>query len=336
MIPITRNLVMSRWIAGILVYGMLSSFSIEADPSPSTALESYRKGDFRGSEEQYSSLARETPNEPRLRFNAGTAAFRQKEFTNAATWFESVLGSPDLRLQQKAYYNLGNTRFQQGQLLQNPEERKQLWNEALTNFVSAMKLDAADTNASSNYAYVRQQLEQLERQIPPPQSGQNDKKDSRPEKKQQDQNDRSQDNGSNRKDQQSSKPEQQDNANKQSNSKNSGGESKPDSKNTSDSASTPGTEGENKDSSSQPQKQETQEGKAAARAQTGQMDGKEGQKSGSADATEIAEEKEGEMSASQAIQMLDGQKGDEKALLMRAYGNGKEAAERAARIRKPW
>ena len=336
MMPIIRKRLKSHWIAGALIYGMLSSFSIKADPSPSTALESYRKGDFRGSEEQYSSLARETPNEPRLRFNAGTAAFRQKEFTNAATWFESVLGSPDLRLQQKAYYNLGNTRFQQGQLLQNPEERKQLWNEALTNFVAAMKLDTADTNASSNYAYVRQQLEQLERQTPPPQSGQNDKKDSKPQNKQQDQQDRSQDNSSNQQDQQPSKPQQQDNANQQSNSKNSAGESKPDSKNTSDSASTPGTEGEKNDSSSQPQKKDTKEGKAAAKAQTEQKNGKDGQKSGSADAAEMAEDKEGEMSASQAIQMLDGQKGDEKALLMRAYGNGKEAAERAARIRKPW
>ncbi|MEN9733900.1 MAG: hypothetical protein RLZ45_1895, partial [Verrucomicrobiota bacterium] len=53
-------------------------------------------------------------------------------------------------------------------------------------------------------------------------------------------------------------------------------------------------------------------------------------------AVEAGDGEEGAMSASQAVQMLESQKGEEKALLLRAYGSGKEAAERAARIRKPW
>ena len=39
-------------------------------------------------------LAQENPEDARLRFNAGAAAYRQNDLTNAAKWFESAATAP--------------------------------------------------------------------------------------------------------------------------------------------------------------------------------------------------------------------------------------------------
>ena len=306
----------------------LLGFSVQAEQvSPSTAWDAYRRGNYRNSQAQYSELAKKSPDDPRLRFNAGAAAFRQNDLTNAANWFESALSAPDLRLQQQAYYNLGNTRYRLGESLQDPQARKQLWSEALTNFVSAMKLDQSDTNAASNYAYVRQQLQQLEQQQPPPQQQQQQKQNHQKNQDQKDQDNEPQDSqDQQQKDQQKQDPseKQQDNSGSQD-QKQSG---KPDQE-----KENSGADPQSADEKSKSESEKESEAKSSKPGESGE--GKEGQE-GEAQGAEAGEGEAGQMSAAQAVQMLESRKGDEKALLLRSTGNGKEAAERAARIRKPW
>ncbi len=293
-----------------------------AEISPTTALEAYRRGNYRGSQAQYAELAKEDPQDARLRFNAGAAAYRQNDLTNATAWFESVLGAPDLRLQQQAYYNLGNTQFRLGEALPEPQVRRQLWGQALTNFGSALKLDGADTNAAANYALVRQKLQELEEQTPPPQQQQ----------QQQDQPDNSPD-----QDPQSDSSQQQQQQQQSDNSDSSQQDSQ-------DPSGRPPSEP--KDSSGDqpepPSDKQEQQGDSSDSAGQNPQDGEkpgaaaEGRQGEGQEAAGAGEQRDGEMSAAQAVQMLESQKGEEKALLLRAYGSGKEAAERAARIRKPW
>lgn len=304
----------------------LLGFSAQAEQvSPSTAWDAYRRGSYRQSQSQYSELAKKSPDDPRLRFNAGAAAFRQNDLTNAANWFESALSAPDLRLQQQAYYNLGNTRYRLGESLQDPQARKQLWSEALTNFVSAMKLDQTDTNAAANYAYVRQQLQQLEQQQPPPQQQQKQNQQKNQDQKdqdneQQDPQDQQQKNQQN----QDSSEKQQDNSDSQD-QKQSG---KPDQE-----KDNSGAEPQSSGDQSESDAKKESEAKSSKPGESGK--GQEGQE-GQAQGAEAGEGEAGQMSAAQAVQMLESRKGDEKALLLRSTGSGKEAAERAARIRKPW
>lgn len=334
----------SPTLIGLLLLASTTPGAAAAEaPSPQTALEAYRRGDFQRSESQYSELAKKNPDDPRLRFNAGAAAYRRNDLTNAANWFEGVTAAPDLKLQQQAYYNLGNTRYRLGESATDPEARKSHWYHALTNYMSAIKLDGADTNASSNYSFVRQQLEQLERQQPPPQSSQSKDK-SQQDKKQQQQKQDSQDSESS-KDQQDQKgqkdqEQQQDNSGSQQQQQQDqkGGEQSEQSDN--ESAQSTGSKDQEGSKPEDPKDQ-------AADKKAGQEDSQKGAQSpgqksedGSqgktGQAVEAGEGEEGAMSASQAVQMLESQKGEEKALLLRAYGSGKEAAERAARIRKPW
>ena len=311
-------------------------------PSAQSALEAYRRGDFQRSEAQYSELARKNPDDPRLRFNAGAAAYRRNDLTNAATWFEGVTAAPDLKLQQQAYYNLGNTRYRLGESASDPEARKSHWYHALTNYMSAIKLDGADTNASINYSVVRQQLEQLERQQPPPQSSQSkdkkNQKDKKQEQQQQQQDSQDSESSQDQKDQ-GNKDQQPDNSGspqQQQDPQESQQSQQSDNKSTQggESQDREGAKPEDSKDQATDQKSDPDESKLGAQPQ-GQKPG-DGTEGKAGQAVEAGEGEEGTMSASQAVQMLESQKGEEKALLLRAYGSGKEAAERAARIRKPW
>lgn len=339
----------------LLAAGAAIPFRLTAAPAPASAppasspddaLRSYRRGRFAESQNQYSSLAQERPEDARLRFNAGTAAYRQSDLTNAARWFESVVSAPDLKLQQQAYYNLGNTRYRLGESVQDPQGRQKLWEEAITNFTAATKLDAKDTNAAHNLAYLRRKLEELQQQMPPPQQQQqkDQQKKDQNDKKDQDSKDssQSQDGGS------QEKSDDQSNASKESN--------KSEGQDPSKSRESEDRSGSKKDDpagqqSGQEKSEKPQGNPDDAGQKSGQADGREGKegqdtKSG-AEAKEgseggqqaadqqVGEAKPGEMSKAQAVQLLENQKGDEKALMLRAYSGTKEA-ERASRVRKPW
>lgn len=328
-------------IALLLLASWTPAWAAGDSPSAQSALEAYRRGDFQRSESQYSELAKKDPNDPRLRFNAGAAAYRRNDLTNAANWFEGVTAAPDLKLQQQAYYNLGNTRYRLGESATDPEARKSHWYHALTNYMSAIKLDGADTNASLNYSFVRQQLEQLEQQQPPPQSSQSKDK-SQKDKKHQQQQQQSKDSESS-KDQQDQKGQEQ----QQDNSGSQQQQQQQDSQGAQQSQQSDNKSAQNAESTDQQgdKPDETKEQAAAQKSDKedsekgAQSQGQKPENGGQGKTGQAAEAEEGEegtMSASQAVQMLESQKGEEKALLLRAYGSGKEAAERAARIRKPW
>lgn len=322
-------------IAFVLLAALAQHPASGQTPSPQSALDAYRRGDFQRSEAQYSELARKSPEDPRLRFNAGAAAYRRNDLTNAAGWFEGVTAAPDLKLQQQAYYNLGNTRYRLGESATDPEVRKSHWSHALTNYMSAIKLDGADTNASINYSFVRQQLEQLERQQPPPQSSQSkDNKDKKQQKQEQQDSEASQD----QRDQGKQEQQQDNSGSQQQQQQQQGSQSsqQPDngSNQNSEAQEKEGADPEDSKGQAEAQKPDTDPSKQGAQPQGPKPgEGPEGQ---AGQAVEAREGEEGAMSASQAVQMLESQKGEEKALLLRAYGSGKEAAERAARIRKPW
>ncbi len=330
----------TRLIAFVLLAALAPDPASGQTPSPQSALDAYRRGDFQRSEAQYSELARKSPEDPRLRFNAGAAAYRRNDLTNAAGWFEGVTAAPDLKLQQQAYYNLGNTRYRLGESATDPEARKSHWSHALTNYMSAIKLDGADTNASINYSFVRQQLEQLERQQPPPQSSQSsqskDNKDNK-DKKQQRQEQQDSESSQDQKDQ-GKQEQQQDNSGSQQQQQQQGsqGSQQPDngSDQNGEAREKEGANPEDSKEQAEAQKPDKDPSKQGAQPQGPKPgEGPEGQ---AGQAVEAGEGEEGTMSASQAVQMLESQKGEEKALLLRAYGSGKEAAERASRIRKPW
>lgn len=308
--------------------------SAHSASSPDSALEAYRRGNFRSAEAQYSQLAKQKADDARLRFNAGAAAYKNNDLTNAVTWFESASGAPDLNLQQQAYYNLGNTRYRLGESAQDPQERMKEWEQSLQHYGSALKLNQADTNAAANLAFVQQALEQLKQQMPKqPQQGKDskDKKDNKDEQQgnsgqQQDQN---KDQSKDQKDQQQSEHEQKDQQSKS-------GEPRDDDQKKGDQSQdqAAGKDQPEPDKQGQEPKEDQQ-----SKNQQGQKSGEEsGKQSAGGQGESFAEQqgKPGEMTPVQAERLLDQQKGEEKALIFRSAGSGKEASQRQRRKMKQW
>jgi Ca-activated chloride channel family protein len=132
--------------------------------STTSAFQDYNNGNYLAAEEEYDQLAHERPGDQRLRFNAGTAAFRAGAFQRAMSHFTESLRSSELGLQQDAYYNLGNAQFMHGQESADLPERRAVWEQAVRSFEAAIKLDPEDSNARHNLEYVRQRLEELKQE----------------------------------------------------------------------------------------------------------------------------------------------------------------------------
>jgi Ca-activated chloride channel family protein len=136
--------------------------------SPSEALKNYLAGNFTAAQAEYESLLIKKPKEPRLHLNAGTAAFQGGDYNAAADHFKAVLAHPDLRLQQRAFYNLGSTLFRMGEKKDELQESgviQKYWEQAIKNFESAYLLSTNDTDARFNVQLVRQKLMELNNRI---------------------------------------------------------------------------------------------------------------------------------------------------------------------------
>lgn len=134
--------------------------------SPASAAKAYNSGNFTNALTEYERLLKEQgtkqqPEDPRLHFNAGVAAYRATNYSAAVQHFTAVLAAADLRLQAKAYYNLGNVQFRLGQQAEDLDKLEEAWKEALKQYQHATELDKTDSNAAFNKSFVEAQLEQI-------------------------------------------------------------------------------------------------------------------------------------------------------------------------------
>lgn len=148
-----------------LVLG-LSALPFPVAASPASALKAYSSGQYTNALSEYERLLAEQskaqqPPDLRLHFNAGTAAYRATNYSGAIQHFTAVLSAPDLRLQTKAYHNLGNVHFRLGQQADNLDKLEESWKEAIKQYQHALALDQADPDAKFNLAFVEERLKQI-------------------------------------------------------------------------------------------------------------------------------------------------------------------------------
>jgi Ca-activated chloride channel homolog len=104
--------------------------------------------------------------DPRLIYNQGTAAYESGDFGKAAEALRDSLRTQDLSLQQRAYYNLGNTLYRTGQgtLETEPQATIKSWEASIKAFEDALALNASDEDAKYNKEFVERKLEELKQQ----------------------------------------------------------------------------------------------------------------------------------------------------------------------------
>ncbi|MFM1768547.1 MAG: hypothetical protein RJA22_1076 [Verrucomicrobiota bacterium] len=175
----------ARGAAAALTLLLVLPFTAAAGPAG--ARRQYEAGKFEAARKEYEGLIKSRKDDPRLRFNAGTAALGEGDLAAAADHLNAALASPDLPLQQRAYYNLGHARYRLGENASAPDKKQEQWQESVKHFESALKLDPADADARHNLEFVQKQLEQLKQQQPQQPSDQQDQKnqDKNQEKDQQ-------------------------------------------------------------------------------------------------------------------------------------------------------
>ena len=184
-------------LTAALLLGLLGGSDAQA--SITSARKAYQAGRFEDARKEYEALLLRRAEDPRLHFNAGAAAYRDGQFTDAIERFAKATAAQDLKLQQFAYYNRGNARYQVGERESEMDKKRQSWEQAVQDYEATLKLDPKDDNAKHNLEFVKRRLEELKQQ----EQQQQDKKDQQEQKDQQDQ-----------KDQQKDQPQKQDQQNK--------------------------------------------------------------------------------------------------------------------------
>lgn len=137
-----------------------------AGASPASALKAFNAGQFTNALTEYQRLLTEQtkqqkPEDPRLHFNAGAVAYRATNYPAAIQHFTSVLSAPDIKLQAKAYYNLGNVHFRLGQQAEDLDKLEEFWKEAINQYQHVLVLEKSDPDATFNLAFVEAQVKQI-------------------------------------------------------------------------------------------------------------------------------------------------------------------------------
>jgi tetratricopeptide (TPR) repeat protein len=143
----------------ILIAGLVSCGNALA--SPATAMRNYRSGNFTNALAEYTQIAAVKTNDFRLVFNAGDAAYRATNFDLAQNLFQQVTLSPDLKLQQKAFYNLGNVQFEKAKQAQDLDGLEQGFDAAAKIYERAVMLNTNDADAIFNYRFAQGAAEQV-------------------------------------------------------------------------------------------------------------------------------------------------------------------------------
>jgi Ca-activated chloride channel family protein len=132
-----------------------------AKASPTSALKDYQSGHFTNALAEYQKIATVKTNDLRLVFNAGDAAYRATNFDLAENLFQQVTVSPDLKLQQQAFYNLGNVQFQKAKQSKDLDGLEQGFDAAAKIYERAVMLNTNDVDAGFNLKFAKNAVEQV-------------------------------------------------------------------------------------------------------------------------------------------------------------------------------
>lgn len=122
-------------------------------------LDEYADGRYQQGAELFAQAIKELPKPPPfdpalLHYNLGIGRYRTGQPEEAAASFRAALKSSDLALQSRAYFNLGNSLYQTGKQKLDAGDIAasfMAYQDAQTNYVQAMRLDAKDMDAKVNY-----------------------------------------------------------------------------------------------------------------------------------------------------------------------------------------
>jgi Ca-activated chloride channel homolog len=169
----------------------------------------YQAGKF---PEAYNSFEEDLKNHPdsgvrdKMQFDAGTAAYKMRDYNKALESFSGALLSADKGLQESSHYNIGRTLEERADMDKTDEESLKDLEDARSHYEEALKLKPDDEAAKANLEEVKKKIERLKKRrkqtpTPPPRTP--------PQKKDKDQQSADQKNKQNQSSQQNQQQQQQ-------------------------------------------------------------------------------------------------------------------------------
>jgi Ca-activated chloride channel family protein len=335
-----------RRVVVTLAVGLAMTAAHAAQASTRDAERAYHEGKFKQSADEYGRAVARSPEDVKLQYNLGVAAYKSGDFAKAGAALDQSLHSDRLDLQENAYYDLGNVLYRVGQesVAKKLEVTTDKWKKSIASYESALKLNPKDQDAVYNRDLVKRRLAALEEQ----QKQQDEKKKQDDEKK----NDKKKDDKSGKSGQQSKqnqagKQGQQDQQDQKDQKNQQGQQDKQDKQ------AQNGQQG--KDQKDQKDQQDKKDQKGQQDQQNSQNPGQPQQgtaqpkpaatppgqpPAGTANAGDEAnkESKEpevpGKLSKNDAKELLDAVRGDEKLMPVAPVGQNRPAAEDT--VRKDW
>lgn len=146
--------------AAVLAF-VICSLPVLAQASPQSAWHDFNAHNYTNSMAEYERLALVQTNDLRLVYNAGVAAYKATNYTEAVKLFTAVTMAPDLKLQQRAYYNLGNAEYRLTASAKDIDALQDALENVGTIYAHAVDLDKQDQDAAYNLAYVKRLIEQI-------------------------------------------------------------------------------------------------------------------------------------------------------------------------------
>jgi Ca-activated chloride channel family protein len=132
-----------------------------AQASPQSALRDYNAHKYTDAMQEYERLALVATNDYRLIYDAGVAAYRATNYDEAAKVFNVLTLVPDLKMQQRAYYNLGNTQYRMSGSAKDIDALQAAWEDVIKTYSRAVDLDKQDKDAAYNLEFVKKEVEQI-------------------------------------------------------------------------------------------------------------------------------------------------------------------------------
>jgi Ca-activated chloride channel family protein len=145
----------------VVAMAMLS-FVLNAQGNP--GLDRYNQGDFDGALGSFREELKRDPDSPAINFNVGDAAFRLQKYDEAFEAYSKAMVSSDPVLQEKAYYNAGNSLFMEGNHSQDLEQQLSNYYDARYQYHQALDRDPGDEQAKKNLSLLEERIKQAEKE----------------------------------------------------------------------------------------------------------------------------------------------------------------------------
>jgi Ca-activated chloride channel family protein len=166
-------------VPGAVALVMLASI-LNGHANP--GLDHYNQGDFDGALENFREELKHDPDSPTLNFNVGDANYRLQKYDEAFEAYSKAMVSSDLALQEKAYYNAGNSLFMEGNHAQDLEQQLSNYYDARYQYNQALNRNPGDEQAKKNLRLLEERIKDVEKQKEEEQRRQQAQQRQRPKK----------------------------------------------------------------------------------------------------------------------------------------------------------